>query len=483
MTFCPDLHFKMPDPSNNSKPGYRFRKMKLRPLKDRLPVACASIWLLAVLLPSQLRGQANPPTAVGSTEPRVPSPFKAVNEAIPSWLCFSGEFRDRAEGRTAYSFKPSVDDAYDLTRLRLNLEVTPQKWVRVFIQGQDTRALGIDASRVSSSLKDIFDLRQAYIEIKTGERDGVSLRVGRQELIFGAEHLVGASDWTNTARSFDGVRLGLAQGRARVDIFAASVVAINMTSFDQHIPGQNIYGAYASFTGVVPKSTFQPYFLSKTLSHVESEEGRAGNANIYTAGFRWTGSLPAGFDYAAEMAKQMGHYSNDDVAAWAGDWIAGYTVARAPGKPRFSTEYDYATGDTGQGDGRVNTFDQLYPTNHSYYGIADMEGWRNLRDLRMGASIVPHRKLKLTFDYNWFWLASAHDGLYNASGALIVKPPAGGTLHRDIGSEADVIFTYNPAPQITIGSGFAHLFPGRFLLENSPGSGTSYSYVFCAYRF
>jgi len=438
--------------------------------------------LLALLCPV-VWGQDGAGSSSDAPGAQAPSPLYYLNQALPSWLRFSGEFRDRAEGRTAYGFKAGIDDAYDLTRFRLNLEVAPKKWARVFVQGQDARALGIDPSHLNSTLKDALDLRQAYLEFKAGDKNGVSLRVGRQELIFGAERLVGALDWSNTARSFDAVRLGLTQGRAHVDIIAASVVAINMVSFNKHIPGQNLYGTYASFTDVVPKSTVQPYFLWKTLPHVKSEEGTPGRADIYTAGFRWVGSLPAGFDYAAEMAKQMGHYSNDDIVAWAGYWIIGYTVPGVPLEPRLSVEYDYATGDKAQGDGRIGTFDQLYPTNHSYYGIVDMEGWRNLRDFRSGINLVPHHKVKLTFDYNWFWLASAHDGLYNAAGVLIVKPPASGALHTDVGSEADIIFSYSPFPQVIIGSGFGHLFPGRFLKENSPGSGTSFPYGFLTYRF
>jgi len=427
-------------------------------------------------------GQSETGSSSDAPGAQAPSPLHYVNQTLPSWLRFSGEFRHRGEGRTAYGFKPGIDDGYDLTRLRLNLEVAPKKWVRVFVQGQDARALGIDQSHLNSTLKDVFDLHQAYLEFRTGDKNGLSLRVGRQELIFGAERLVGASDWTNPGRSFDAVRLGLTQGRAHIDIIAASVVAINMVSFDKHIPGQNLYGAYASFTDAVPSPRFSP-FLWKTLPHVKSEEGAPGSADIYTAGFRWVGNLPAGFDYAAEMAKQMGHYSNDDIVAWAGYWIAGYTVPGAPLNPRLSVEYDYATGDKARGDGRIDTFDQLYPTNHSYYGIVDMVGWRNLRDFRSGINLAPRHNVQLTFNYNWFWLASAQDGLYNAAAALIVKPPARGALSTDVGSEADIIFSYSLFPQVTIGSGFGHLFPARFLKENSPGSGTSFPYGFLTYRF
>jgi hypothetical protein len=446
------------------------------------PCGLAAALLLAFACPA-CWGQSGTGSSSDAPGAQAPSPLHYVNQALPSWLHFSGEFRDRAEGRTAYGFKAGIDDAYDLTRLRLNLDVAPKKWVRAFVQGQDARALGIDPSHLNSTLKDVFDLRQAYLEVKTGDKDGVSLRVGRQELIFGVERLVGGSDWTNTSRSFDAVRLGVTQGRAHVDIIAASVVAIDTVRFDKHVPGQNLYGAYASFADVLPKSTFQPYFLWKTVPHVTSEEGAPGSADVYTAGFRSVGNLPAGFDYATEMAKQMGHFSNDDIVAWAGYWIVGYTVPGVPLKPRLSVEYDYATGDKARGDGRAGTFDQLYPTNHSYYGIVDMEGWRNLRDFRSGINLVPHHTVKLTFDYNWFWLASAHDGLYNAAGTLIVKPPASGAAHTDVGSEADIIFNYSPVSQVIIGCGFGHLFPGRFLKENSPGSGTSFPYGFLTYRF
>lgn len=414
---------------------------------------------------------------------KVPSILTSLNRQLPEWLHFSGEFRDRAEGRTTFNFAPNSGDGYDLTRFRLNLEFTPKKWLRFFVQGQDAQAPGIESANLNSTLKDNFDLRLGYAEIDAGAQDRVRLRVGRQELNFGAQRLVGSFDWSNTARSYDAARLTLTWSRASVDVFASSVVNIRMTSPDKGQPGVNLYGIYGSLSSGSRHTTLQPYIFWKTNPRVISEEGQPGDEDLFTLGFRWVQTWPAHFDTSMEMARQTGSYSNDSIAAWAGYWIGGYTLAHLPLTPRFSLEYDYATGNTRPGDGEVNTFDQLYPTNHAYYGITDQVGWRNLRAVRMGTDFLPHRKIKGDFDFYFFWLASRYDGLYNAGGALVVKAPAGGALHTDVGQEVDVFMSYAFAPQLTFGAGFGHLFPGRFLKENSPGSGTSFPYLFATYHF
>jgi hypothetical protein len=376
-----------------------------------------------------------------------------------------------------------MDDSYLLTRLRVSLDFRPTSWFQTFVQGQDSRVGGIDASRVTASFKNLFDLRQAYVDLKAGDKGWLEVRAGRQELVFGSERLIGAGDWGNTSRSFDALRAIVARDGARVDIFAASVVRIYPTRFDRLRPGENLHGIYSSFTKLIPRSTLEPYVLLKTAPLVVGETGHAGDADTYTAGLRWVGQLPSGFDYSLEMARQTGHFADDDISAWAGYWIGGYSPPKIALKPRFSVEYDYATGDAGRGDGKVGAFDQLYPTNHSFYGIVDMVGWRNVRNLRTGVQIRPYEKLRLTLDHHFFWLASGRDGLYNDGGTLIVRAPTGGARHTDVGREVDLFLNYTPLAHVLMGAGFGHLFPGRFLKENSPGGATSYPYVFLTYRF
>jgi len=413
------------------------------------------------------------------------NPGDALNKDLPTWMRFTFEIRAREEARTSLEYEAGDNDTYTLTRMRIGLDLKPAKWFRFYVQGQDSRPIDIASNHVSTSLKNTFDLRQGYVELKTGEKNWVSLQVGRTELNLGNQRVVGGGDWGNVTRTFDVAKIGLGAGGNRVDIFAATPVIINTNRFDKFDgdPGHNLYGVYGTLSKLVPKATIEPYVLWKTNPLVKSETGQVGNGDIYTAGALWFGKLPAGFDYTVEMDRQAGHSSTDGISAWAGYWIAGYSPAHVPLRPRFSTEYTYSTGDNGKGDGKVNTFDQVYGAFHNIYGMSDLFGWRNIRHLRTSAEINPRRTVKVTFDYHFLWLASAHDGLYNASGVQVVKSPTGGAVHTDIGHDVDFYLTYTPRPWLILGSGWSYLFWGRFLKENATGVGSSYPWVFCTYRF
>jgi hypothetical protein len=406
-----------------------------------------------------------------------------ANKHLPKWLQVSGEYRVRSEEHTAYSFTPAANDAYALSRARLNLDLTPTSWFHAYVQAQDSEALGIDRTHATGSYKDVFDLRQAYADFRNGEKGWIRLRVGRQEMQFGAQRMVGISDWSNTARVFDGMRLTLGHEGGRIDVFTSSVVVNHPTSFDDHQGGMSFHGAYGSFAHFVPNATFEPFAFWKTASSVKSLEGKLGNESEFTFGLRTAGKLPRGFDYAVEGARQAGHYSKDTIFAYAGYGIVGYSPSYLPLKPRFAAEYGYATGADANSAGRMETYDPLYPTTHGIFGITDLFGWRNLRHLRTSAEIKPFRRLGLNFDYHTMQLASRYDGVYNTSGSAIVKAPEGGALSKDVGQEADGYFKYELRSNINFGGGFGHLFAGQFLKQNSRGSDASYPYFFVSYKF
>lgn len=165
---------------------------------------------------------APPPTppkpAPASDGPPTAFPATLVNDEFPRWLRFSGEYRIRPESHTAYGFVAGANDGFVLSRLRLNIEVRPTTWFSTFLQAQDSEAGGIQPAHVTTSIKDVFDLRQAYLQFRSGENSWFRLRIGRQEFRYGQERLIGASDWTNAPRVFDAVRLTLGPEKAHVDI-------------------------------------------------------------------------------------------------------------------------------------------------------------------------------------------------------------------------------------------------------------------------
>jgi hypothetical protein len=443
-----------------------------------LRLVLRSAWFLLVIL-----GSTCPNLLAQQSAQRPDSaPSDELNKDLPKWLRFSGEYRARLEGFTGGSFKPSNDDAYFLSRIRLNMKIEPADWLKLVVQGQDSRVWGKNQHPAAPPYQDIFDLRVGYIELGDAEKGSVAIRLGRQELTFGEQRLVGSADWLNTPRSFDAIRATFHVSGYRLDAFASSVVNQRDGKFDRSNPGNNLYGVYETMEKLVPGATVEPYFFWRRAPNLVTEAAHQGNLNFGTLGLRWAGKLPGHFDYGTEMAHQAGRLGTDRVGAWAGHWIVGYTVAGAWASPRLSVEFNHASGDDNPHDGRRGTFDQIYPTNHDRYGLTDPVGWKNLNHLRSGIEIKPRPKWLAIASYHSFWLANSHDGFYNASGALVARVPDG-SAGRYVGQEADLQAVYFWSGRTKIGAGYGHLFPGTFLKKTTDGSAYTYPYAYVNYLF
>lgn len=409
-------------------------------------------------------------------------PSDELNKELPKWLRFSGDYRARLEGFTGGAFRPNNSDAYLLNRFRINMRVQPTSWLKFYAQGQDARVWGKNQKPAAPPFQDTMDLRMAYAEIGDTEKGVASVRVGRQELVYGEQRLVGHVSWLNTARTFDAVRATFRHKGYRLDAFASSVVNIRDGEFNKHADGNNFHGLYGGIEKLVPKALIEPYLFWRLAPSLTTELGARGNLDFKTVGFRWVGKLPANFDYGTEMARQIGSLASDDIGAWAGHWVMGYTAAKIPYKPRLVAEYNYASGDSNPRDGKRGTFDQLYPTPHNIYGLADQVGWRNIHHARAGVEFKPRPKWAVSSFYHSYWLASARDALYGASGAAVVRS-IDGTAGKHVGQSVDGQFMYALSRQTQIGAGYAYFRTGKFLKNTTPGKSYNAPYVTVAYAF
>jgi hypothetical protein len=412
------------------------------------------------------------------TQPPLPNRF---NELTPNWLTMRGEFRDRMEGGTNIAYTPGLDDLYWLNRFRFDVNVKPNRRFEVLIQAQDARVAAKDIGSTTAPFRNPFDLRQAYADIGDTQRDAFTLKVGRQEMFFGEQRLVGHLTWVNAARSFDGVRATYRTKGITIDAFGTSVVRIIDGEFDKSGNGNRFVGSYASATAWIPKATVEPYVFWRRDKAQRSEHGDVGDLSATTLGARWVGKLPASVDYGVEMAYQTGSLGPDAISAWAGHWIVGKTLGGA-WKIRVAEEYNFASGDSNPSDGRRQTFDQLYPTGHDKLGLADQVGWKNIRDLRSMVELTPHRGWAVTASLHSWWLADAHDALYNAAGTAVARVPSGSAGSR-VGDEIDVQTTHALTPQVQLAAGVAHVFPSRFLDTITPGADYTYPFVMVTYVF
>jgi hypothetical protein len=144
---------------------------------------------------------------VYAQQPASPPPLpNRVNEALPSWLRVRGEFRERMEGFENAGFTSTRDDLYWLSRLRLNASVTASPLLSFQVQAQDARVGKKTVGPTGTPFSAPFDLRQGYADVGSA-RTPVAVRLGRQELAYGEQRLVGHVSWTNAARTFDGAKV------------------------------------------------------------------------------------------------------------------------------------------------------------------------------------------------------------------------------------------------------------------------------------
>jgi hypothetical protein len=410
-------------------------------------------------------------------------PITRLNELLPHWIQFGGQFRNRVESQGGLGYAP-VNDAYDLTQLRLGIYLQPTKWLELVGVTQDSRAFFNHHILNAPPYENTWDIREAYARFGSSKEGWLDVVVGRQMFSFGDERVIGPSDWSNMGRTFDTVRVDLHPPGVQVSIFAASVINAVDGQIDHHIEGNNIYGIYTSFAHLVPHAILEPYVLWRVAPGNVALAETAGHGHLseVTGGARIAGTLLDSFDYDIEMNKQAGSLGQFSIDAWAGHWNAGYTFKNARTKPRPFIEYDYASGNRNPNGNTWGTHDQIYASAHDKMDFADQFGWKNIKDLRVGANESIASKWTLTEVFDDLWLATKNDAVYGSSGAIAVPAHPGATSNH-LGTELDLIGEYKPNHHVTYGFGLAHLFTGRFLNEATRGRDYNYPFAYVTYGF
>jgi len=425
--------------------------------------------------------QSQTPVPHAAPKHRPPFPNR-LNEVMPPWLRVRGEFRERAEGVVNSGFVDGRDDLYYLSRFRFNAAATG-KAMAATVQLQDARVGNKSVGPTGTPFTASFDLRQGFVDLhaRAVGKTQIGGRFGRQEIAFGDQRLVGHANWINSGRTFDAARVTVKSRPAQIDLFAASVVRILDGEFDKSGNGNRFAGAYVSSGRILPQGTAEPYLFWRRDLNLRAETGPPDSLQQVTTGVRLVGTLPARLDYNVEMAVQRGSLGLDSVRAWAGHWQIRETLEGSR-TPHATAEYNYASGDADPVDGIRGTFDQLYPTAHDKYGLADQVGWRNIHHVRLGFDITPIKATPISVNYHSYWLAEKRDALYAASGAALARIPAGAASRR-VGQEIDVQVARPLTPYLVITAGYSHLVAGPFLKQATPGESYSGPFVMATYVF
>lgn len=377
---------------------------------------------------------------------------------------FGAELRARAQTRNGGGDDPTKEDAFTTTRLRFDATMRPTRHVRIFVEAQDSHVQGFASDRDDRALKDPVDIRQGYLAL--GDDDGpLTLFVGRRELSFIDERIIGVRNWSNISPAWDGSELVLRRGKDSVNLLAVTQVDIS-DGFDPPSRTRWVYGAVGVIGSGLGGHQIEPFFFtSRRPVDLSSNLGGV----LRTAGSRFSGLLAETWDYQVILAGQGGRTQNRSQGAWMGVWALGKTLEQRRLRPRLGVEWSYASGDSDPQDGRIGTFDTLFPGPHRIYGVQDIVSLRNLRALKTGVELHPRRAWQVNVDFLDLRLASRHDGLYQTNFVARAHAPLGGASSAHIGSEVDVVLRYAPTAKVEVSFGVSRFAAGQFVVREVPG--------------
>lgn len=422
-----------------------------------------------------------------------PAPSKNPKAVVqpqpgPDLVTFDFQERLRFEVReNNFDFNDSLstvnDDSWLLQRARLGIKLQPTEYLTFYVQGQSSFEIGSERPNEPGILgaegDDPADLRQAYIAIGPKE---FNVTIGRQILSYGDERLVGSFDWNNIGRTFDAVKIHYAPTKDWfLDAFVSSVVVpdsdeFNFSDFlDGNDTGRNqiFSGLYFSTTALCPLGSTTDFYAFEL-----HEEHDAGDTDFVTLGTRVKADVTktGGWDYETEMAVQFGDVKGKDLSAFAGHWGAGYVWTQLAWKPRVFGEYNFATGDDNAADGDVGTFQNLFPTNHKFYGYMDAFSWQNIHNPAVSFSVQPTKTTKLQLDYHAFFLADTNDAWYRANGVTQVRPVKGGA-GSFVGTELDLTASWKVCKNFSLLAGYSHFFCGDTAKATGAADDADFAYV------
>lgn len=413
-----------------------------------------------------------------------------INQYLPKFLKADVEFRHRLEYRDNFDFNDSRNDrdTFDLWRTRLNLQWIPIKQLKLFTQFQDSRIANDSFVSSKAGFENFMDLRQLYVDyednimIDAVNMNKLSLRAGRQEFSYGAQRLLGGFNWSNVAQSFDGGKIGahFSTYHIQLDMFGGEKANIKSPREPDDLfdgsANDRMWGYYASAKAF--HETLIENYLIRRLTHKNVSFGPSGSSEIddYTFGGRLKKAFKNGVDYELEAAGQWGNFNDQKVGAAMAVGILGYTFQK-PWQPRVAFEFDYGSGDSNASDGKLRTFDNLYPTNHLFYGYIDFISLQNLNDYRLQISAKPHKKVKLQADYHMLYLDTPKDSFYSV-GRTVTRTAAAGieNVNPHVGDEIDLVADYKLNNTVSIHAGYSHFFAAKYLQQTGANDDADFFY-------
>ncbi|MFC0426225.1 alginate export family protein [Chryseobacterium scophthalmum] len=314
--------------------------------------------------------------------------------------------------------------------------------------------------------EDHLNVQNLFVDVDAikNEKEKLTVRAGRQELDYGSGRLISVREGPNLRLYFDGLKLMYQRGNFKSDAFMMMTSEINTGVFDNKFSKSiNLWGSYNTL--ILPKSgNLEFYYLGIHRKETRFEDG-TGDERRHTLGGRFY-RYGSGFIYNFEGAYQFGNFNNSTISAWTASADIGYLFENVKGKPTINLRNDYISGDKNKGDGKLGTFNPLYPKG-GYFGFNPQIGPVNLIDIHPYATVDLNSKMTVQADVVFNWRYSLQDGVYRPSGSLNLTSM--NSKKRYIGTAFLGSFNYKINKFFIFNTGIQYFKTGEFvddIIEN-----------------
>lgn len=382
------------------------------------------------------------------------------------------------------------NNTFDMLRTTIYADLWYRDKVRAFVQPYDARIFDEDLP-IGPLDADHHDIQNLFVDMNLGEvRDkAVYLRVGRQEMLYGSQRLISTLDWANVRRTFEGVKVFRTSEKLDLDLFwvqPVNVFAPHANSVYESRPNhadgdQNLVGLWTTYRP--RKNHFvDAYYLMLDNDNRNTALGiERMPFQVHTIGGRYYGDYGR-FLWDVEAMLQVGESTRNDLLAGSSSVGVGYHFQGAPLDPTLWAYYDFASGDQDPGSGRATTFHPLFPFGHYYQGWSDVVGRQNVHDLGAYLGVWPTKWIMVRLQYHHLELVSEKDALYNIIGIPYRRDPSG-DAGRHIGDDLSLIVNFHIDAHLDILTGYAHLFPGRFVRRTGSDDQVGMFYLIWNFHF
>lgn len=397
--------------------------------------------------------------------------------SLPGYSQFllSGQLRTRTElrdGQATLTPKGAEPAFFTSQRTRLTVGYTAERF-RLYSAVQDVRVWGQDAStinRTTTEGRNGVMVHEAWAEIQlldtASSIDNLSLKIGRQELLYDDSRLLGNLDWLQQGRRHDAALLRFSEKKWQADAGFAFNQNNELVSGNIYngVPASGTYSAGTNAIGAMYKTMQFLYINRKSKNgycsflffkddfnryHMDTT-ARILDKGVWsrlTTGFNYSDAISKKANVFASVFIQNGKYKDGrSLSAWFASLNFTYKVLS---KFTITLGTDWLSGNDGTKPSNTDhRFDPLYGTPHKFWGymdyfyVASPSGVNGLEDYYAKFKYMLSGKLTLSLDVHDFRTASR------------INNETGGTQNRRLGTEADFIMVYSLAKEIMVEAGY-----------------------------